>query len=193
MLTYNTHLKDLTMPEYGRIVQSMVDRCMAIEDRAERNACAAAIVRTMGVLFPDSRNDDESLTFWNHLAVMSDFKLDIDWPEGVTLDAATSEHPEPVPYDTCNFRSRTYGARTEFMLQTAAEMEPSDERTALITLIANQMKKTLLAINKDDDPDQRIFHDMYELTGGRIRIDSSTIPLHDYNVIVPAGKKKKKK
>lgn len=50
MLTYNTHLKPLILPEYGRTVQSMVDYCCTIEDRDERTRCAYAIIRTMKTL-----------------------------------------------------------------------------------------------------------------------------------------------
>ena len=32
MLDYNTQLKKLIMPEYGRNVQQMVDHCVALKD-----------------------------------------------------------------------------------------------------------------------------------------------------------------
>ena len=40
MLDYNTQLKKLIMPEYGRNVQQMVDHCVALKDREERTRCA---------------------------------------------------------------------------------------------------------------------------------------------------------
>lgn len=195
MLTYNTHLKPLALPEYGRNIQRMVDYCLTIEDRDERTRCAYNIIKTMSILFPGSKSDDgTNRTFWDHLAIMSDFKLDIDWPYEVITAEHISSTPDPVAYDMMGVRYRMYGANIETMIKTAAQMPESDERTALITLIANQMKKCLLAINKDDDPDERIFHDLLEMSDGSIRVDSSTVPLHDYNVIVPVtGKKKKKK
>ena len=36
MLDYNTQLKRLVLPEYGRNIQKMVDHCMTIDDREER-------------------------------------------------------------------------------------------------------------------------------------------------------------
>ena len=33
MLTYNTRLSQLVLPEYGRNIQRMVDHCLTIEDR----------------------------------------------------------------------------------------------------------------------------------------------------------------
>lgn len=51
MLTYNTQLKKLLLPEYGRNIQKMVEHCMTIEDRDERNRCARTIIASMGNLF----------------------------------------------------------------------------------------------------------------------------------------------
>ena len=52
MLTYNNRLKKLILPEYGRNIQNMVDYCMTLENRDERNDCATAIVDAMRTLFP---------------------------------------------------------------------------------------------------------------------------------------------
>ena len=52
MLTYNSQLKKLALPEYGRNIQQMVDYCCTIADREERNKCAYSIINTMSNLFP---------------------------------------------------------------------------------------------------------------------------------------------
>ena len=81
MLEYNSQLKQLILPEYGRNIQQMVDHCMTIEDREERTRCAFTIVQIMGNMFPELRDvEDYRHKFWDHLAIMSDFKLDIDYP-----------------------------------------------------------------------------------------------------------------
>ena len=51
MLEYNTQKEKLVLPEYGRNVQQMVDYCLTIENRDERNRCASAIVAIMSNLF----------------------------------------------------------------------------------------------------------------------------------------------
>ena len=74
-------MKRLVLPEYGRNIQNMVDYCLTIEDRAERTDCAYSIVATMGNLFPQLRDLTEfKHLLWDHLAIMADFKLDIDYP-----------------------------------------------------------------------------------------------------------------
>lgn len=194
MLTYNTHLKQLKLPEYGRNIQNMVDHCLTIEDRDERTQCAHSIVNTMSILFPASKSEeDDNRKFWDHLAIMSDFKLDIDWPVDVIRPDEIEPEPDRLPYDINGVRRRQYGSNIEHMINAAADMEESDDRLALVALIASQMKKNLLAVNKDDEPDERIYRDIFEMSDGRIRVDAETIPLADFDVVQPAGKKKKKK
>lgn len=195
MLTYNSHLKPLVLPEYGRNIQRMVDHCLTIQDRDERTRCAATIVKAMSTLFPAAKNDDSAnRQFWDHLAIMSNFTLDIDWPVEVIKPEDVQLTPTPLPYDIGGVKRRQYGANIERMISFAANMEESADRDALVTMIANQMKKNLLAINKDDDPDDRIYHDIYEMSEGRIQAGPENIMLHDFNVVAPAtGKKKKKK
>jgi hypothetical protein len=81
MLTYNSQRKKLILPEYGRNIQKMVDYCCSIENREERNKCAYSIIQIMGNLFPQlNEEEDYKHKLWDHLAIMSDFKLDIDYP-----------------------------------------------------------------------------------------------------------------
>ena len=65
-MQYNTQLKTMVLPEYGRNVQSMVDHALTIEDREERKRCAQSIINTMGNLFPHFRDvGDFKHKLWN--------------------------------------------------------------------------------------------------------------------------------
>lgn len=80
-MQYNTQQKRMPLPEYGRSIQNMVDHALTIEDRAERQRCANTIINIMGGMFPHLRDvPDFKHKLWDHLAIMSDFKLDIDYP-----------------------------------------------------------------------------------------------------------------
>ena len=59
MLTYNNHMKQLVLPEYGRNIQNMLDHCLTIEDKDERTRCARSIVDAMSILFP-SQGDQKA-------------------------------------------------------------------------------------------------------------------------------------
>lgn len=80
-MDYNTQLPLLILPEYGRNIHRMVEYCMAIEDRNERNRCAHAIILVMGQLNPHLRDiADYTHKLWDHLFIISKFKLDVDSP-----------------------------------------------------------------------------------------------------------------
>lgn len=195
MLRYNTQLKRLILPEYGRNIQSMVDHCLTIDDREERTRCAYSIVASMANLFPELKIGGEyNHKLWDHLAIMSDFQLDIDYPCEVIRPDNLHSTPQKVEYTDNSMFRRHYGRTIQAMVDKAAEMQEGEERTNLIRLIATQMKKDLLSSNPDNVDDTRIFRDLAEMSGGRIRVDAQEMKLHDFIIPVqPTGKKKKKK
>lgn len=195
MLRYNTQLKSLALPEYGRNIQSMVDHCLSIEDRQERTQCAYAIIESMANLFPELKSGGEyDHKLWDHLAIMSNFELDIDYPCEIIQEANLHTRPEKVEYDNVSATRRQYGKTIENFILKASEIVDEAEKMQLIEMIANQMKKSLLSYNKDGVEDARVFKDIYEISEGKIRIDESQLKLKDY--IIPQqqiNKKKKKK
>ena len=197
MLTYNSNLKKLALPEYGRNIQQMVDYCCTIEDRQERNKCAYTIIQTMGNLFPQLRDEaDYKHKLWDHLAIMSDFKLDIDYPYEVVKEENLETKPEPVPYHLERIKYRHYGKIIEKMIERACEYPDGDEKDALIMLIANHMKKLIFQINKEDVDDSKIFKDLAYYSHNRINLDATTHSLHEFKeapVAQTAASKKKKK
>lgn len=194
MLTYNNHMKPLVLPEYGRNIQNMLQHCLSIEDRAERTRCAQSIVDAMSILFPaqgDQRANRRKL--WDHLAIMSDFKLDVDLPFELVKPEEFEKTPEPVALGSGHARRRAYGCHLDLMVQEAAKMEPGEERNALVLLLANHMKKLMLAINPEGVDDEKIFADLFEMTDGAIRLDPAEVQLHEFTIAPVPGKKKKKK
>ena len=98
-MQYNTQQEHLPLPEYGRGIQNMVNHAMTIEDRAERQRCANTIVNIMGSMFPHLRDvPDFKHKLWDHLAIMSDFKLDIDYPFEVVKPEEFVMRPERIQY-----------------------------------------------------------------------------------------------
>lgn len=195
MLTYTTHLKKLVLPEYGRNIQRMVDHCLTIEDREERTRCAYTIIKTMEILFPAQGNaEDYRRKLWDHIAIMSDFALDVDLPFELIRPGSLVETPDPIPYENGDFDYRHYGLLLQHMISRAATMEPGEERDALVMLLANHMKKLMLAVNTDGVDDEKIFKDLRALSHGEITLDPAKVRLHEFKVApTPAGKKKKKK
>ena len=194
-MDYNTDRKKLPMPEYGRNIQNMVDHLFTIEEREKRNRSAQAVIDVMGNLYTYLRDVAEyKHKLWDHLAIMSDFKLDIDYPyEPPTPDILT-EKPRRVPYNQMNIKLRHYGLITEKLIKVAVDMEGEEQRI-LIEQIANQMKKLYMAWNKDSVEDEKIFIDLEELSDHKISVPRD-IQLSDVKApapVTPAKKKKKKK
>ena len=184
MLEYNSQLKQLILPEYGRNIQQMVDHCMTIEDREERTRCAFTIVQIMGNMFPELRDvEDYRHKFWDHLAIMSE-----------NLDSK----PEPIHYRLEPIKYRHYGKIIEKMIERIGDYPEGEERDALISLIAHHMKKLIFAINKEGVEDEKIFKDLYWYSHGKICLDASTYKLRQFKEApspspTTGGKKKKKK
>ncbi|MBD5324522.1 MAG: DUF4290 domain-containing protein [Bacteroides sp.] len=195
MLSYNTQQKRLILPEYGRNIQMMVDHCLTIADRDERTRCAYTIVASMANLFPELRdNPDNRNKLWDHLAIMSNFKLDIDYPCEVIQEENLTTPPAKVPYSVQTIRQRHYGKSLENLVETAVRMEDGDEKAELIRLIANHMKKLMLAVNKDGVDDAKVFKDLADMSHGMILVDPSQMRLHEFKAApAPTGKKKRKK
>ena len=154
-MRYNTEEKRLALPEYGRNIQNMVDYCVTIQDREERKRCANAIINIMGNMFPHLRDvNDFKHILWDHLAIMADFKLDIDYPYEIVRKENLYNRPPRIPYNNNRIRYRHYGKTLELMINKATRLEPGPERSQLIRLLANQMKKSFLTWNKESVDDR---------------------------------------
>ena len=172
-MEYNTRQKRLPLPEYGRSVQKMVDHALTIEDRAERQKCAETIVNIMRSMFPNLPDQERKL--WDHLAIMSDFRLDIDYPCEVIKPEEFHVAPQRVPYRDGEIRNRHYGRIVEGMIAHAMTLEDGEERESFVELILIQMKKNYIAWNKDGVEDKRIIEDFRLYTKGAIDIEDREI------------------
>ena len=168
-MEYNTQRKKMELPEYGRSVQNMVDHALTIEDREERQRCANTIINIMGGMFPHLRDvPDFKHKLWDHLAIMADFKLDIDYPFEIVKKEDLVVKPEQLAYPNAGFRYRHYGRFLEAMVKKAVEIENEEEKLQLINLLAIQMKKDLNNWNKEGVEDQKIVDDLREYSNGTI-------------------------
>ncbi len=169
-MDYNSNRSKLPLPEYGRNVQNMVNHILTIEDREMRNFAAKTVIDVMGNLHPYLRDiNDFKHKLWDHLAIMADFELDIDYPYDPPRKESFQEKPKIVPYSENTIRYRHYGKTLESLIKTAAEYETGDEKELLIKLLANHMKKCFLVWNKDTVDDAKIYKDLEALSKGLIK------------------------
>ena len=177
-MRYNTKEKQLALPEYGRNIQNMVDHCVSIVDREERTHCANTIINIMGNMFPHLRDvNDFKHILWDHLAVMSDFALDIDYPYEVIKKEDLYIKPNKLPYNSGRITYKHYGKNMEKMIKKATEYADGEEKEYLIQLLANHMKKSFLTWNKEVVDDRKIFSDLDQLSKGQIVLDEELYKL----------------
>mgnify|MGYP003382396113 CR=1 FL=1 len=169
--SYNTQRPRLIIPEYGRNVQRMVELCMEAEDREQRTRMAKSIIQVIGRLNPQLRiSDNFERTLWDHLWIMSEFKLEVDAPYPMPTPEELESKPERVPYPQTKIKYGHYGKLVERMIAQCAAMEPGAEREAYSLLIANLMKRQFLAWNRDTVPDTVIMKDLAELSKGKVTL-----------------------
>ncbi|MCU4173657.1 DUF4290 domain-containing protein [Carboxylicivirga sp. N1Y90] len=171
-MDYNSNRKDLVLPEYGRHIQKMVEHAVSIEDQEERTRCAKTIIGIMGNMFPHLRDvNDFKHKLWDHLAIMSDFKMNIDAPYELPEIETLNARPEKVPYKNTKISFKHYGELVEQMIAKAIVHENEEEKKHLILLIAGHMKKSLFQWNKDSVTDEKIFNDLVRLSGGKLSVE----------------------
>ena len=177
-MQYNTQQKKLPLPEYGRSIQNMVDYALTITDRVERQKCANTIISIMGNMFPHLRDiPDYTHKLWDHLAIMSGFKLDIDYPYEAIRKENLDTRPDAIPYPNTKIRYRHYGRTLEELIKKATEFPEGNEKNILIALIVNHMKKDYTSWNKDTIDDAKINNDLMELSNGKLRLDEQMLQL----------------
>ena len=196
-MKYNTQREKLQMPEYGRGIQQMIEYAVMIEDRAERQRCAESIFSVMMDMQPQLREQpDYKHRIWDHIAYISNYRLDIDYPFEITRLGNEAQKPEPMKYPMKEIRQRQYGHLIEEALKLLAEMPEGEARDELLAKVANQMKQSLFIWNRDAMDEEKVESDIAHYTGGKVKLDLEnfhfapvqTLPRQD-----GGGKKKKKK
>ena len=195
---YNTSREPLQMSEYGRSIQEMVNHCKAIKDRDERTDCAYTIVGIMSTMTEQSGNaEDFQQKLWNHLARISKYELDIDYP--VEIERYDEEQKMmKVAYPQRPIRRRHYGRILEELTQKITEVEDPEEREVLAQQVANQMKRSLAYWDIDVMSDTKVVDDLADYTKGKVVLDPMVTPLVTdgelrRNLISTSITKKKKK
>lgn len=194
-LDYNTGRDKLLMPEYGREIQKMVDFAIDLPTKKERMACAHSIVRMMLTKVPQIReNAGYEQTLWDHLYLMSNKLLDIDWPFDVSAAEKIHSKPTPIPLPKNRLRLRHYGKLVQEMLDQLKTMPEGAERTELVRRTANQMKRDLLTWGHGSADDEKVADDMTRLTDGAIQLDLTKFKFEKVTAIATdEGKKRRRK
>ncbi len=174
-VTYNSAKETLTIPEYGRHVQELVNHAKTIEDVEYRQKFAERIVKLMEQMTPQNKNiDDYQSKLWRHLFRIANNELKVTPPEGIKMliDASGRLQPQQLEYPEQQARYRHYGHNVQTMIKKGIAMEDGPKKDGFVAAIAAYMKLAYKTWNRDHYvSDEVIKADLVTLSKGALRID----------------------
>lgn len=188
---YNTRRTQMVIPEYGRNIQKMVEHAIALPDKEERNRMANGIISVMGQLNPHLRDiADFKHKLWDHLFIISDFKLDVDSPYPLPNKEVLFEKPERMTYPKTENRFKHYGKSVKNLIDAAVAIEDKAEQSALVGVILNLMKKTYLTFNQDSVDDDQIVTDLKLISKDKLSVPEGFQMISTNEVLAMSQKKR---
>lgn len=170
-MEYNSNREDLTIPEYGRNVQKLINHAKTIEDKAMRQAFVEKVLDLMQQMHPQSRSiDDYRERLWKHVFRIGAYELDVEWPYGEKPTKEESEkRPDAIPYPVMEAKYRHYGHNVQELIKRALEMPEGPKRDGFAATIGSYMKLAYKTWNKEHYvSDETIKDDLERLSGGKI-------------------------
>ena len=169
-MEYNTKRKSLIIPEYGRHVQNMINHAITIKNKKEQQECVENIIHFMGQMNPHLRDVKEfTHKLWDHLHIMSDFKLEIDSPYPKPELEKLESKPEKMQYPSNKIKFSYYGNKIQSMINTALTLK-GDKKEIITGMIANQMKKSYILFNESSVDNNVIKLHLKQLSNGGLQI-----------------------
>jgi len=178
-MEYNTTRNHLEIREYGRHIQKMVEYLLALEDREKRQKNAYALIELMGFLNPHLKNvEDFRHKLWDHLFLISDFKLDVDSPYPIPTRESLKAKPDPLPYPKRYPKYNHLGKNIEIVIDKALQEEDTEKRQGFANAIAYYMKLTYSNWHKELVHDDNIQTELASITKGELEFNNRPFVKH---------------
>ena len=178
-MEYNTTRNHLTIREYGRHIQKMAEYVLTIEDREKRQKNANALVELMGFLNPHLKNvEDFRHKLWDHLFLITDFKLDVDSPYPIPTRETLRPTPDPLPYPKRYPKYNHLGKNIEIIIDKALKEEDAEKRQGFANSIAYYMKLTYSNWHKELVHDDNIQTELSAITKGELEFNNRPFVKH---------------
>ena len=181
-MEYNTEREQIVISEYGRNIQVMIRHLLNIEDRKKRTEAAHFIVSVMAQMNPQVKESNDYLhKLWDHLYIISEYKLDVDGPYDPPTPEMQKQKPDHVGYQKNNIRYGHYGQYLYDIVNEVKMMEDGPNKQSILVNIANQMKRDYLNWNRDTVNDIIILEDLRKISGGTLSLpaDTKLIPTNE--------------
>lgn len=164
------------MPEYGRHIQEMVDYVKTIEDPADRQRNAEAIIELMGILNPHLKNvEDFRHKLWDHLFTIANFDLDVQSPYPIPTAEKLNQKPQVIPYPQPGKTHRHLGKLVIALVEKAKKEPDEEKREAFTKGIAYYMKLAYNNWHKEIVHDEMIQNEIDFLSGGALHYNQGDV------------------
>jgi hypothetical protein len=173
-MEYNTTRNHLIMREYGRHIQKMIEYLLTIEDKETRQRNAYAVIELMGFLNPHLKNvEDFRHKLWDHLFLISDFKLDVESPYPIPTRETLKAKPKPMPYPKRYPKFSHLGKNLELVINKALKEENPEKRQGFANSIAYYMKLAYTNWHKETVHDDAIQSELSTITEGQLEFTNT--------------------
>jgi hypothetical protein len=178
-MEYNTERNYLSMREYGRHIQKMVEYLLTIEDRTKRQQQTRAVIELMGFLNPHLKNvEDFRHMLWDHLFFISDFKLDVDSPYPIPQKETYKAKSEPMGYPKRYPKYSHLGKNLELIINKALKEENPEKKAGFANAIAYYMKLSYSNWHKELVHDDAIRSELNNITKGELEFSNTPYIKH---------------
>jgi len=173
-MEYNTTRNHLIMREYGRHIQKMIEYLLVLEDKEKRQRNAQAVIELMGFLNPHLKNvEDFRHKLWDHLFLISDFKLEVASPYPIPTRETLRARPQPLRYPKRYPKFSHMGKNLEIVINKALAEENPDKRNGFANAIAYYMKLAYNNWHKETVHDDAIQQELSNLTNGQLEFTNT--------------------
>src|SRR5574344_1942101 len=173
---YNIYRKRLYLPEYGRHIHDMVDELLTVEDRDERNRRARTLVGIMANIQPSLRElADGQHKLWDHLFIMSDFKLDVDSPFPIPTAVTLTPVPRKPDYPSDRIAMKHYGKNVRNVIRYLEKLHDRDTVDAVVNNLARYMRTKSYEYNQEHPDNAVIIKDIKKMSDNGIVVNEDAI------------------
>jgi hypothetical protein len=171
-LTKGAPGKGMILKEYGQNIQKIVDWILTVEDKEQRTKYAFACIELMRQLNPNMKDgEDHSEKLWDHLYIMSGFKLDVNSPFPMPDESILTKKPLKVDYNQQRLKYKYYGKNIQLLVQEALRTVDTPEMEDTIVYLGRLMKKSYISWNKENVDDEVIAEHISDISKGKLQVD----------------------
>ncbi len=171
-MEYNTTRELMKIREYGRNIHDMVKQLLTMEDREQRQRNAEVIIEVMAILNPQANTiEDYKHKLWDHLFLISDYKLDVDCPYEIPTQEVKQRKPDPIPYPKNKIKWNHFGKTFERIYDKALIETDEEKKQGFIQVLALFMKVAYSNWHKEAVHDDMIKDELFAMSKGQLTYD----------------------